>query len=180
MILSRFTLVSGVATTTPPSTSLSLQNYPDVAGSAAPLLGLARFALGGLSPLVGVAGAHTAVPLGLVALGATALPRSRLHVDAATASSVMTRTNQLVALCGSVRPCAPVVPTLNAGLAAAELSSGLTGLKGPDGEPTLIPGIGGSHGGAASADGIRAFASRRSDSRCGLAPLERQKHPCCR
>jgi DHA1 family bicyclomycin/chloramphenicol resistance-like MFS transporter len=72
MILSLFTLVSGVATTTPPSTSLALQNYPDVAGSAASLLGLARFALGGLSaPLVGVAGAHTAVPLGLVALGAT-------------------------------------------------------------------------------------------------------------
>lgn len=74
MVLSLLALVSGVAVTTPPSTSLALQNYPDVAGSASSLLGLARFAFGALTaPLVGLAGAQTAVPLGVVALSAALL-----------------------------------------------------------------------------------------------------------
>jgi MFS transporter, DHA1 family, multidrug resistance protein len=74
MALSLLTMVSGVAVTTPPSTSLALENYPDVAGSASSLLGLARFAFGGVTaPLVGLAGAGTAVPLGVVALIAALL-----------------------------------------------------------------------------------------------------------
>jgi DHA1 family bicyclomycin/chloramphenicol resistance-like MFS transporter len=74
IILSLLTMVSGVAVTTPPSTSLALQNYPDIAGSASSLLGLARFAFGALTaPLVGLAGPATAVPLGLVALSAALL-----------------------------------------------------------------------------------------------------------
>ncbi|MGW0230425.1 MFS transporter [Actinopolymorpha singaporensis] len=74
IVLSLLTMVSGVAVTTPPATSLALENYPDVAGSASSLLGLARFALGGLTaPLVGLAGAGTAVPLGIVAVAAALL-----------------------------------------------------------------------------------------------------------
>jgi MFS transporter, DHA1 family, multidrug resistance protein len=73
MVLSLFVMVSGVAVTTPPATSLALENHPDVAGSASSLLGLARFGLGAVAaPLVGVAGAGTAVPLGGVALAAAA------------------------------------------------------------------------------------------------------------
>jgi MFS transporter, DHA1 family, multidrug resistance protein len=68
MLGSLFTLVSGVAVTTPPATSLALEHHRDAAGSASALLGTARFAFGGITaPLVGLAGATTAVPLGVVA-----------------------------------------------------------------------------------------------------------------
>ncbi|NGP07738.1 multidrug effflux MFS transporter [Rhodococcus sp. 14C212] len=74
MVVSLLTMVSGVAVTTPPSTSLALENYPEVAGSAASLLGLARFAFGGVTaPLVGLAGPGTAVPLGVVTVTAALL-----------------------------------------------------------------------------------------------------------
>jgi DHA1 family bicyclomycin/chloramphenicol resistance-like MFS transporter len=74
MVLSLLTLVSGVAVTTPPSTSLALENHPDVAGSASSLLGVARFGFGGVTaPLVGLAGPGTAVPLGIVTFGAAVL-----------------------------------------------------------------------------------------------------------
>ncbi|WP_040784588.1 multidrug effflux MFS transporter [Rhodococcus ruber] len=74
MVVSLLTMVSGVAVTTPPSTSLALEHYPDVAGSAASLLGLARFAFGGVTaPLVGLAGPGTAVPLGVVTVIAALL-----------------------------------------------------------------------------------------------------------
>ncbi|UGQ42413.1 hypothetical protein [Rhodococcus aetherivorans] len=49
MVVSLLTMVSGAAVTTPPSTSLALENHPEVAGSAASLLGLARFAFGGVT-----------------------------------------------------------------------------------------------------------------------------------
>ena len=74
MILSLFTMVSGVAVTSPPTTSLALANYPDIAGTASSLLGLARFAFGGLAaPMVGLSGADNAVPLGLVTVVSAAL-----------------------------------------------------------------------------------------------------------
>lgn len=74
IVVSLLTMVSGVAVTTPPATSLALENHPDVAGSASSLLGLARFAFGGLAaPLVGLAGAGSAVPLGIVVLTAALL-----------------------------------------------------------------------------------------------------------
>ena len=74
MLLSLLALVSGVAVTTPPATSLALENHPDVAGTASSLLGLARFGFGAVAaPLVGVAGAATAVPLGAVVLVAAFL-----------------------------------------------------------------------------------------------------------
>jgi DHA1 family bicyclomycin/chloramphenicol resistance-like MFS transporter len=68
IILALFTMVSGVAVTSPPATSLALKDYPDIAGTASSLLGLARFAFGGLAaPLVGIGGANDAVPFGIVA-----------------------------------------------------------------------------------------------------------------
>jgi MFS transporter, DHA1 family, multidrug resistance protein len=73
VVLSLFTLVSGVAVTTPPTTSLALAGYPDVAGTASSFLGVARFAFGGLAaPLVGLGGT-SAVPLGLVTVGGAVL-----------------------------------------------------------------------------------------------------------
>jgi DHA1 family bicyclomycin/chloramphenicol resistance-like MFS transporter len=74
VVLSLLTMVNGVAVTTPPATSLALANYPDIAGTASSLLGLARFAFGGLAaPLVGLGGAGTAVPLGIVTVVSAAL-----------------------------------------------------------------------------------------------------------
>lgn len=74
VILSLFVMVGGVATITPPTTSLAMANYPDIAGTASSLLGLARFGAGGLAaPLVGLGGSHNALPLGIVTLAATLL-----------------------------------------------------------------------------------------------------------
>lgn len=74
VVFSLLTMVSGVAVTTPPATSLALADYPDIAGTASSLLGMARFAFGGLAaPLVGLGGADNAVPLGLVTVVSAAL-----------------------------------------------------------------------------------------------------------
>ncbi|MEO3778273.1 multidrug effflux MFS transporter [Micromonospora sp. B11E3] len=74
IILSLLTMVSGVAVTTPPTTSLALADYPHVAGTAASLLGLARFAFGGLAaPLVGLGGGTNPVPFGLITVVTTLL-----------------------------------------------------------------------------------------------------------
>lgn len=74
VIGSLFTMVGGVAALTAPTTSLAMANYPDIAGTASSLLGLARFGLGGLAaPLVGIGGSHNALPLGLVTVAATLL-----------------------------------------------------------------------------------------------------------
>jgi hypothetical protein len=73
VVLSLFTMVSGVAVTTPPTTSLALAGYPDVAGTASSFLGVARFAFGGFAaPLVGLGGT-SAVPLGVITVASTAL-----------------------------------------------------------------------------------------------------------
>jgi DHA1 family bicyclomycin/chloramphenicol resistance-like MFS transporter len=65
--VSLFVMVSGVAITTPPTTTLALAEYPQIAGTASSLLGMARFAFGAIAaPLVGIAGATTTLPLGLV------------------------------------------------------------------------------------------------------------------
>jgi DHA1 family bicyclomycin/chloramphenicol resistance-like MFS transporter len=65
VIVSLLTMVSGVAVTTPPATSLALADYSDIAGTASSFLGVARFAFGGLAaPLVGLGSGVT--PLALV------------------------------------------------------------------------------------------------------------------
>ncbi len=72
VIVSLLTMVSGVAVTTPPATSLALAGYPDIAGTASSFLGVARFAFGGLAaPLVGLGTGVT--PLALVTVTASAL-----------------------------------------------------------------------------------------------------------
>ena len=74
VIVSLLMMVSGVAVTTPPTTTLALAGYPQIAGTASSLLGMARFAFGGIAaPLVGVAGAATMLPLGIVTVVSIAL-----------------------------------------------------------------------------------------------------------
>jgi DHA1 family bicyclomycin/chloramphenicol resistance-like MFS transporter len=72
VVLSLVSLVSGVAVTTPPTTSMALAGYPEIAGTASSFLGVARFAFGGLAaPLVGLGSG--AVPLGLVTVAGAVL-----------------------------------------------------------------------------------------------------------
>lgn len=67
-------VVSGAAVTSPPSTALALADYPQMAGTASSVLGAARFAFGGVAaPLVGLAGALSILPLGLVTVTVIAL-----------------------------------------------------------------------------------------------------------
>ena len=77
VIVSLFLLASGVAISSPPATTLALVDYPQIAGTASSLLGMVRFGFGGIAaPLVGVAGALSILPLGVVTTVAVA-PRRR-------------------------------------------------------------------------------------------------------
>ena len=74
VVVSLFALAVGVAITSPPATTLALVDYPQMAGTASSLLGMVRFGFGGIAaPLVGVAGAASILPLGLVTVVAVGL-----------------------------------------------------------------------------------------------------------
>lgn len=74
VLVSLFLLAAGVASSSPPATTLALTGYPQLAGTASSLLGTVRFGFGGVAaPLVGVAGATSILPLGLVTTGAVLL-----------------------------------------------------------------------------------------------------------
>lgn len=67
VLVSLFLLAGGVAVTSPPATTIALVEYPDIAGTASSLLGMVRFGFGGVAaPFVGIAGAASILPLGLV------------------------------------------------------------------------------------------------------------------
>ena len=88
---SLFTMVGGVAVTTPPATSLALAGYPDIAGTASSFLGVARFAFGGLAaPLVGL-GAGVA-PLALATVTAAVLGAGAYALTAPRPSPATTPT----------------------------------------------------------------------------------------
>jgi DHA1 family bicyclomycin/chloramphenicol resistance-like MFS transporter len=98
VIVSLFALSSGVAITAPPATTLAMSDYPQMAGTASSLLGMVRFGFGGIAaPFVGVAGALSILPLGLVtvitvALAAAAgllLLRRRTPVEATAAADIL-------------------------------------------------------------------------------------------
>jgi DHA1 family bicyclomycin/chloramphenicol resistance-like MFS transporter len=62
-----FTLVSSVGVIAPNATALALAEQGARAGSASAQLGAGQFVLGAaVAPLVGVAGSHTMLPLGIV------------------------------------------------------------------------------------------------------------------
>lgn len=62
-----FLLVSSVGVIMPNATTLAMSGHPKSAGSASAVLGAAQFVVGGaVAPLVGVAGAATAVPMVLL------------------------------------------------------------------------------------------------------------------
>lgn len=74
VLASLFALAAGVSISSPPATTLALIGYPQIAGTASSLLGMVRFGFGGIAaPLVGVAGALSILPLGVVTVTTTAL-----------------------------------------------------------------------------------------------------------
>jgi DHA1 family bicyclomycin/chloramphenicol resistance-like MFS transporter len=74
VIVSLFALASGVAISSPPATTLALVEYPRMAGTASSLLGMVRFGFGGVAaPLVGIAGATSILPLGVVTVASVVL-----------------------------------------------------------------------------------------------------------
>lgn len=67
ILVAFFFIVSSVGPVSIATSSLALQRQGKTAGSAAALLGLLSFIIGGLiAPLVGLGGSHTAVPLGII------------------------------------------------------------------------------------------------------------------
>jgi MFS transporter, DHA1 family, multidrug resistance protein len=65
-----FVLTSSIGLVMPNTNALALIRAPHAAGSASALIGTSAFLIGAAaSPLVGVAGEHTAVPMALVQLG---------------------------------------------------------------------------------------------------------------
>jgi DHA1 family bicyclomycin/chloramphenicol resistance-like MFS transporter len=73
---SLFTLLFGLGFVSPNAMALAMQNHPRAAGVASALLGSSQFLFGAaVAPIVGVAGDHDAVPMGvtMVALAAAAL-----------------------------------------------------------------------------------------------------------
>jgi MFS transporter, DHA1 family, multidrug resistance protein len=74
VIVSLFALATGVAISSPPATTVALVEYPRMAGTASSLLGMVRFGFGGVAaPLVGIAGATSILPLGVVTVTSVVL-----------------------------------------------------------------------------------------------------------
>ncbi|NHN30452.1 multidrug effflux MFS transporter [Paenibacillus agricola] len=74
LVASLFLFVGSIGMTSTASFSLAMESQSHIAGSASALLGLIPFLLGSIiSPLVGIAGEYTAVPLGVIILSTSVL-----------------------------------------------------------------------------------------------------------
>jgi DHA1 family bicyclomycin/chloramphenicol resistance-like MFS transporter len=66
-------MVCAVGLIFPTANALAMADYPDLAGTASSLQGLSQFVFGAAAaPLVGIAGEHTALPLGVVTTAVSA------------------------------------------------------------------------------------------------------------
>ncbi|WP_423246815.1 multidrug effflux MFS transporter [Sinomonas puerhi] len=110
-------VVSGAAVTSPPSTAIALADYPHMAGTASSVLGGARFAFGGVAaPLVGVAGAFSILPLGLVSVTVIVLAAAAGLVFLARPARGTAGTAHRTSRTAVVRPTPPAAPELAAEL----------------------------------------------------------------
>jgi DHA1 family bicyclomycin/chloramphenicol resistance-like MFS transporter len=67
LIAALVVMVGAVGLIFPTANALAMADYPDLAGTASSLQGLSQFVFGAVAaPLVGIAGEHTALPLGIV------------------------------------------------------------------------------------------------------------------
>jgi DHA1 family bicyclomycin/chloramphenicol resistance-like MFS transporter len=70
VLIPLFAVASSIGLILPNATALALELHPEAAGSASGAIGTAQFAVAAaLAPLVGVGGAHTALPMALVIAG---------------------------------------------------------------------------------------------------------------
>lgn len=90
LLIPLFILVSSIGMVAPNASSLALSEQARSAGSASALLGVLQFVVGGLAtPLVGLGGAGTAVPMGITMAG--------FGVLALLAFTILTRPTRLAA-----------------------------------------------------------------------------------
>jgi DHA1 family bicyclomycin/chloramphenicol resistance-like MFS transporter len=74
LVIPLFFFVASIGITSTAAFPLAMESQSHIAGSAAALLGLIPFLLGAaVAPLVGIAGEHTAVPLGVIILLTSAM-----------------------------------------------------------------------------------------------------------
>jgi DHA1 family bicyclomycin/chloramphenicol resistance-like MFS transporter len=67
VMIALLTLMAGNGLVMPTATALALEQQGESAGSASALIGLGRFGFAaGVAPLVGLAGAHSGVPMGVL------------------------------------------------------------------------------------------------------------------
>jgi len=72
LLVGLFVMVSAIGMTMPTSAAIALAEYPDRAGAAASLMGLAQYVCGAVAaPLVGIAGEAEAWPMGVIACTAS-------------------------------------------------------------------------------------------------------------
>lgn len=91
LLVGLFVCVASVGVTSPNAAALAMAGHQRVAGSASALFGLAAFGLGGLAaPLVGVAGAHDALPMAITMAAAAATGVLILHTAVSRDTSVTT------------------------------------------------------------------------------------------
>jgi len=65
-------MVSAIGLIFPTANALAMADYPNLAGTASSLQGLSQFVFGAIAaPLVGIAGEHSALPLGIVSTTAS-------------------------------------------------------------------------------------------------------------
>jgi DHA1 family bicyclomycin/chloramphenicol resistance-like MFS transporter len=70
VLIPLFAVASSIGLILPNATALALELHPEAAGSASGAIGVAQFAVAAaLAPLVGLGGAHTALPMALVIAG---------------------------------------------------------------------------------------------------------------
>jgi DHA1 family bicyclomycin/chloramphenicol resistance-like MFS transporter len=76
-----FLTVASLGVVLPNTTALALSGHPDAAGSASAMLGVGQFLFGAIAaPLVGLGGAGTAVPMGIVILTLSVAANLALHL----------------------------------------------------------------------------------------------------
>lgn len=74
VVISIFVFISSIGIISTSSFSLAIQDQGHIAGSASAMLGLLPFIFGAISaPLVGIAGEHTAIPMGVIMFLASSL-----------------------------------------------------------------------------------------------------------
>ncbi|WP_433508800.1 multidrug effflux MFS transporter [Nonomuraea sp. CA-143628] len=111
VIASLFFLAGGVAISSAPASTLALADYPRMAGTASSLLGTVKYGFGGVAaPFVGIAGATSILPLGVVTVVAVLLSASACLLFArrhAPTADAMAGTAETTAMAGTAETTPP-------------------------------------------------------------------------